>query len=1062
MPFMGLRPALRALWSAVFLVSSVGAAQATNEVWVFLTKKHDSKFRDRTFKFTGSNMADPGPFEIKTTNGVGRSKARIGARKGKATFTEAPVDGMQLDTVSCHEAGDDGVPRETEVEATVDDAANGIFSFTVGDKRVGVACTITNVAAPKVPPKLILVKQIIAPPLDAPLVERGIATFEVNVTGAGTGKRVLTPVAPDSKSAPSTPIFLTGTGPLTIAETVQPGFELISASCRIGGSLSESKSYIPNNGSFVVPEEDLKKIPSGGTIECTLGNAERRLPPTLTLVKKIGERTGVERRNGTFPFDVSGAGQGTPRLTTKGADFESDRSEKITLNGSGAVTVTEREVDGFEMTGAVCMVDGGSGPIVLPIANRAFSLSASLIADIPSGGNLNCEVTNTPLVRPILTLIKTTKRFPGDFKFTGSGSTNFRWSASVVRPDVPAKSTPFAVNPGTLTITEDETQDFRLEDIDCSATAKPQKDLSRRRVTLTLDYAQKVTCTFRNVKTTASLVLKKVTEGGDGNFSFAVTGTPGTSIATSGGAGTAPTLTVAADQELTITETKLPENFAIKSFSCDNGAKSTTTTIKTKVPPGETVTCTATNVKTTGTIVVNKVAIGGNGTFTFVGSGATAFNRPVTTSGGKGTFKLDVNTGALRITETNLPKGFTLEKIACNGGSPKNDLANRRVDLDVNSGAEITCTFTNRNVGGPTTTIIRNFLNRRAEHLTGDTGRPRLIERRRSFAAPSLKDTLGLHGGGSLKDGQAGYRTSLGRAFGDRTAAKAARYGLNPGDYGVEAGSSRHRSGLDIWSEGRLNYFETDGANGTSGHFGVVRVGADYLLTPSFLVGFLAQYDRLSEDGAGYSISGHGFMVGPYVEYEVSKGLYFDAKALWGTSTNDVSPFDTYTDEFSTTRWLLAARLTGSWSYATSHQSAWHFSPRAEIAYFSEESETYTDSNNVRIDGQRVNLGRVKVGPEISYRYTTREGTRIEPRVSAKGLWAFGSGTARNLDPAFSSSVSERPVDDFQMQFGGGLVIEDPSGVRLDIEGSYTGLAGNDTRSAGGKVNVTIPLQKGN
>ncbi|MGI9409665.1 MAG: autotransporter outer membrane beta-barrel domain-containing protein, partial [Hyphomicrobiaceae bacterium] len=310
---------------------------------------------------------------------------------------------------------------------------------------------------------------------------------------------------------------------------------------------------------------------------------------------------------------------------------------------------------------------------------------------------------------------------------------------------------------------------------------------------------------------------------------------------------------------------------------------------------------------------------------------------------------------------------------------------------------------------------------------------------------------------------------SISKLDGDQTAAKAARQGVNLQDYKLRNG--RHRPGLDIWSEGRYEYSNSDGDRDTTkskSEFGLLRLGADYLVSQRLLVGALLQFDHLHEEGAfggandpGYKISGHGWMAGPYAEFELARGLYFDAKALAGRSTNDISPFNTYTDTFETSRWLVAARLTGSWHWQSKGRSTWHLSPRAEVVWFSEESESYTDSKGVLIDGQQVGLGRVKVGPEISYRHVTNRGTRIEPRLSVKGLWSFGDDVnARPVDSSLDDNVRDDKLDPFQFQFGAGLVIELDSGVRVDLKGTYTGLGGSGDETAGGKVDITIPLQK--
>jgi hypothetical protein len=68
------------------------------------------------------------------------------------------------------------------------------------------------------------------------------------------------------------------------------------------------------------------------------------------------------------------------------------------------------------------------------------------------------------------------------------------------------------------------------------------------------------------------------------------------------------------------------------------------------------------------------------------------------------------------------------------------------------------------------------------------------------------------------------------------------------------------------------------------------------------------------------------WMAGAYVEFKLSDDLILDLKGLWGKSSNEIGPFLTYTDTFETTRWLVSARLTGSWKSGN-----WHFSPRPEI-----------------------------------------------------------------------------------------------------------------------------------
>lgn len=520
--------------------------------------------------------------------------------------------------------------------------------------------------------------------------------------------------------------------------------------------------------------------------------------------------------------------------------------------------------------------------------------------------------------------------------------------------------------------------------------------------------------------------------------------------------------------EIRIADPGSDERFASTSWQCtlrrlpSMAGKGRSTSLFTLVVPPIVIdrendllgaTCTFTSVlksdvgepdpSGTGKLVIRNRVEGGDGAFRFTGPG---IDRIVPTRNGVGaTDEIELAPGRLTITQ-QAGKGFTLDDVTCDAGAPKPRLDQRAVDVTIVANRTISCTFINTRVSGRTVKIIRNFLLRRGEQLLSDTGQPRLVERQRRPASASLRDRLGVKGDGSLDQGSARYRTSLRSVLGDRTA-QAAALGLDPSEYGVATSAERPK--LDIWSDGRLEYFRSEGD--VSGRFGVVRVGADYLIAPNVLIGALAQYDYLSEKSTGYEISGKGFMVGPYAEFRLADGLFFDTKALWGRSTNDISPFRTYTDEFTTNRWLASARISGSWTH-----DAWHVSPRAEIAYFSERSERYIDGTGGAIDGQRVSLGQFKAGPKISYRHITADGVLIEPHMTVEGIWAFGHDKA--AQGLAGSQIIERSPEDFQLRMSGGVVVEGANGVRLDMTGHYSGLGQRRTRSGGGKVSLTVPF----
>ena len=94
--------------------------------------------------------------------------------------------------------------------------------------------------------------------------------------------------------------------------------------------------------------------------------------------------------------------------------------------------------------------------------------------------------------------------------------------------------------------------------------------------------------------------------------------------------------------------------------------------------------------------------------------------------------------------------------------------------------------------------------------------------------------------------------------------------------------------------------------------------------------------DRRVHLPLGRNADGRGWMAGPYVSARLTQNLYFDARALWGRSSNHIDPLGAYTDSFEGNRALASAKLTGRWAFG-----GLTFQPSAELIYFTEEQEAY-------------------------------------------------------------------------------------------------------------------------
>jgi outer membrane autotransporter protein len=255
----------------------------------------------------------------------------------------------------------------------------------------------------------------------------------------------------------------------------------------------------------------------------------------------------------------------------------------------------------------------------------------------------------------------------------------------------------------------------------------------------------------------------------------------------------------------------------------------------------------------------------------------------------------------------------------------------------------------------------------------------------------------------------------------------------------------------DLWMEGRVVSFSDDrNSKDSDGHFGVLYLGADYVLNPSLLIGALVQYDSMHKRSASaaFDIKGSGWMAGPYATARLSKNVFLQARAAIGGSNNDVSPFLTYTDSFKTERWLVDATLAGRWQFGP-----WQFAPSASVSYIQDRSDGYTDSLGVLIPSITASLGQVKVGPGISYRTKLSDGTIIEPRAGLQVIWNFeSSGDAVNFGGTLAGPEELRGKVEL------GLKARLQSGVSLDFATSYDGIGSGSYHAVGGRGTLNIPL----
>lgn len=223
---------------------------------------------------------------------------------------------------------------------------------------------------------------------------------------------------------------------------------------------------------------------------------------------------------------------------------------------------------------------------------------------------------------------------------------------------------------------------------------------------------------------------------------------------------------------------------------------------------------------------------------------------------------------------------------------------------------------------------------------------------------------------------------------------------------------------------------------------------------PGILVGALVQVDDTKEDVVNPdltgTVEGTGWMVGPYVGIKLADNVFFDTRAAWGQSNNDITLWDPNAGDrsgsFDTTRWLATATLTGN-----EYIGNWRLSPQAGLAYGNEWYGAYTNSLGQEVPGNDISISRLTVGGEIGYRFGMAGGTTIEPHVSFTGIKNFATDDLVINGALVETSESRGKVE-------GGVLVQTPGGWGIRTAGSYDGIGGNDFESYGGSLWLNVPF----
>lgn len=462
-------------------------------------------------------------------------------------------------------------------------------------------------------------------------------------------------------------------------------------------------------------------------------------------------------------------------------------------------------------------------------------------------------------------------------------------------------------------------------------------------------------------------------------------------------------------------------------------------------PVGVTVT---ENVNGNITFVVGSSS---NGTYSFT-STETLLNFTVTATGGGATQgPIELAAGTYQV-DIALPSGEGLSSLSCNDGDSIADASTGRVSVVLAQRENVTCTYNTLATEQRTVDTIHDFLHRRsALILANQPDRNRRLQRMNSggvggqtlsFAQGDILSMLPVEFDPmSIGSGNYSLRTSMHDV---RVARAMTLLAHDPNKQSMFVENTK----WDLWFEG--SYSEFEGAGDSRGYFGIAYVGLDYVVSNKLLVGGLLQFDQMkdSSDTNGTSISGRGWMAGPYVTARVAPNLIFDGRFAMGKSTNDISPFGTYTDTFETTRFLVDANLSGDFKV-----KEWTVTPNLALSFLQEKQHSYVDSLNVTIPSQTLKMGQLRFGPRLSRLFVDAKGASFEPFVTLDGIYTFANSNA-----ALSTSATDE-AEGLRARLEAGFTTTNEHGAQLSFKANYDGIGRPDFEAYGVSLKLTVPLQ---
>jgi len=169
--------------------------------------------------------------------------------------------------------------------------------------------------------------------------------------------------------------------------------------------------------------------------------------------------------------------------------------------------------------------------------------------------------------------------------------------------------------------------------------------------------------------------------------------------------------------------------------------------------------------------------------------------------------------------------------------------------------------------------------------------------------------------------------------------------------------------------------------------FGVGQIGIQNRIRENLILGMMAQLDYAHQenDGAASDVEGTGFMVGPYAVWQVPEtNSTLAVEASWGRSYNTVNPVGLYSDDFDTTRFLVAGTYSDDFDVQN-----WRISPGIGARYYRDKQGAYVDTVGYTIPEQTIAIGEAEFAAEVGREWLATDGTYMGLSAKLGGIYTF-------------------------------------------------------------------------